>query len=196
MKLAFKYLFALPLLLTGNAVAQEFFAVRPGTGFPAELHQTIHASRAKAGDLVQFRTLEPVLIGGGVVVPENATLLGKVVFARWDTAAEPRSMLRIRIDGVRWKSGQARINAVVVGMYYVRSAYIYNPETGPRPTFLEGIHISSHPARNASTDFFSNTKDVVLRSGILLLLQHVVPNDDADQTLSASSSAADEPAKK
>lgn len=178
------------LLGTGIALGQEFYTVRPDTGFPVELQQTIRASRAKAGDPVEFRTLEPVLIGNGIVVPENAMLVGVVAFARDESKAEPRSLLRIRVQGLHWKNGQARINAVVGSVYYARSSYVLKMSNGPKPTFLEGIHIIPHLMWQASTDFYANDKDVVLHKGILLQLRHVVV-DQIPVTLSASSTAVE-----
>lgn len=187
MKRSFRFSLLFLLLGTGIALGQEFYTVRPDTGFPVELQQTIRASRAKAGDPVEFRTLEPVLIGNGIVVPENATLVGVVAFSRDEAKAEPRSLLRIRVQGLHWKSGQARINAVVGTVYYAPSAYVVKMSNGPKPTFLEGIHIVPHLMWQASTDFYAD-KEVVLHAGILLRMRHVVV-DQIPITLSASSSA-------
>ena len=184
----FFYAAAVGFLFCGVAVAQEFFTVLPDTRFPVELHRTVRVSRAKPGDPIEFRTIEPVLIGNGVVVPENARLRGAVTFVRTDPNARPRSWVRIQVQELQWKTGQASLNAVVDGVHYVRSAY-FNSFHGPlRTTFLEGIHVAPHPFRNASTDFFSDTKPVVLRDGIILEIRNIVPkNDDAEQPLSASS---------
>src|SRR5512146_611225 len=176
---------------TGIALSQEFYTVRPDTGFPVELQQTIRASRAKAGDPVEFRTLEPVLIGNGIVVPENAILVGAVAFSRDAWKSEPRSLLRIRVQGLHWKNGQARINTVVGSVYYARSSYVVKMNNGPKPTFLEGIHIVPHLMWQASTDFYADNKEVVLHKGILLQLRHVVV-DQIPVTLSASSTTAAE----
>ncbi|MGE5113705.1 MAG: hypothetical protein ACM3JB_22810 [Acidobacteriaceae bacterium] len=176
---------------TGIALGQEFYTVRSDTTFPVELQHTIRASRAKAGDLVEFRTLEPVLIGNGIVIPENATLVGIVAFSRDASKAEPRSLLRIRVQGLRWKNGQARINAVVGSVYYARSSYVVKMNNGPKPTFLEGIHIVPHLMWQASTDFYADDKEVVLHAGILLQMRHVVV-DQIPVSLSASSNAAAE----
>jgi len=182
---------AVVLFLFGRiAVAQEFFSVLPDTHFPVELHGTIRVAQAKIGDPVEFRTIEPVLIGNGVVVPENAKLRGIVVFVRTDPKAIPVSWVRIRILELRWKTGLASLNAVVDGVHYAPSAYVDNLHRGPRATFLEGIHVASHPFRKASTDFFSDEKAVVLHDGIILEMRHVVmQGNDDEQSLSASSLA-------
>ncbi len=190
MKLVLKQSLALSLLFPGIAAAQEFFSVAPDTRFPVELRQTLRATQARVGDPVKFRTLEPILIGNGIVVPQNASLLGEVVYVRSDPNASPRSWLRIRVNGLRWKTGQASINAVVDAIYYVRSAYIDTLHRRMKATFLEGITVDPHLFRNASTDFFSDSKEVVLRSGILLQMRHIVPREDDGQTLSASSTSS------
>lgn len=158
----------------------------PGTHFPVELHGTIRESKAKVGDPVEFRTIAPVLIGNSVVVPEDAEIRGSIVFVRTDRNATPPYFVRIRLQELRWKSGQANLNAVVDGVHYVRSSYFDVLHRGPRPTFLEGINIDPHPMGNASTDFFSDRKPVVLHDGIIVELRHVAPPDNpGDPTISA-----------
>lgn len=162
----------------------------PDTRFPVELHGTVRVAHAKIGDPVEFRTIEPILIGNSVVVPENAKVRGIVVFVRTDPKAIPVSWVRIRILELRWKTGLASLNAVVDGVHYAPSAYFDSFHRTPRATFLEGIHVAPHPFRNASTDFFSDAKAVVLRDGIILEMRHVVMQDNADeQSLSANSLA-------
>jgi hypothetical protein len=191
MRLTFKRFLAIALLLPGIAVAQDFFTVPADTRFPVELHQTVRASHAKVGDPVEFRTIEPTLIGNGVVVPEGAELLGEVAFVRSDRTETPPFWVRLRVYALRWDTGRARINAVVDTIYYVRSSYLGTIDRRGRITFLEGIHVDPHLFRNASTDFFSDSKEVILHSGILLQFRHIVPDDEAAQTLSASSGGAD-----
>lgn len=157
----------------------------PDTRFPVELHGTVRASRAKVGDPVEFRTIEPVLIGNGVVVPESTTLFGEVIFVRSDPGATPRFWIRIAVNSLRWQTGQACLNATVDSVYYVRSSYFGHLQHSQKVTFLEGIEIDPHLFRHASTDFFSSSREVVLRDGILLELKQFVPEDDeVGQTLS------------
>lgn len=173
------------LLNLATVFAQEV-TVRSDTTFPVELRHTIRASSAKAGDPVELRLLEPVLIGDGIVVPANASLLGDVVFARSGEVDTPHSMLRIRVQTLRWPRGEVRLNAVVGGIYFARSSYVFK-SPGPKTTFLEGITIAANLFPNASTDFSSDRKEVVLRGGILLLMRHIVSEDERTQTLSARS---------
>ncbi len=178
---------ACALLLPGMAAAQNLVAVKPDTRFPVALRQTVRASRSKVGSAVEFRTLEPILIGNGIVVPENATLLGEVAFVRSDPFATPPSWIRIVVSGLRWKTGTASLNCIVDSVYYARSTYFGGPYSGPRPTFVEGIHIQSHLFRHASTDFFSDSKEVVLRRGIQLEMRHIVSADnEVDEAFSAA----------
>ena len=182
----FFYCASVSFLFCGVAVAQGFFTVLPDTRLPVELHGTVRVSQAKVGDPVEFRTIEPVLIGNGVVVPESAKVRGTVVFARTNHQSTPSSWIRIRVQELRWKTGQASLNAVVDGVYYVRSSYFNSFHRGTRVTFLEGIHVTPHLFRNASTDFFSDSKAVVLHDGIILEMRHIVVKDE-DEELSASS---------
>jgi hypothetical protein len=189
MRHTFKHSLALAFLLPGIAVAQDFFTVPADTRFPVELHETVRASHAKVGDPIMLRTIEPVLIGNGVVVPEGAELLGEIAFVRSDRTEAPASWVRLRVYALRWKAGRARINAVVDTIYYVRSSYSERLPGRERLTFLEGIHVDPHLFRNASTDFFSDSKEVVLHAGILLQMRQIVPVEESAQTLTASSTS-------
>ncbi len=186
----FFYCAAVSFLLCGVAVAQEFFTVVPGTRFTVVLCGTLRVSKAKVGDPIEFRTIEPILIGNGVVVPENAVIRGAVTFVRSDRSATPSSWVRVRIQQLRWKTGQASLNAMVDGVHYVRAQHHDLFHREPRATFLEGIHIEPHLFRKASTDFFSDAKLVVLHDGIVLELRHIVVKDSEDeQPLSTKSIA-------
>lgn len=148
--------------------------VRRETQFPVEVRHTISASSAKIGDTVEFRTDEPVLIGNNIVVPEKATILGTVVDVRRHTGSFP-SVLRIRFDRLRWKSGEAKLNAMVLS---VRRLYA---EAGDwrfhyAPTFIEGIRVISHQQRDAYTEFICDKKDVTLRSGVAFMLRQIDPD--------------------
>ena len=128
------------------------------------------------GSPVEFRLLTPVLVGNGLVVPEEATLIGHVVQIATPTDHNPSSSLSVSVHTIRWGKNELPINAVVSQLYFVRSSYIAGG-SAPRATFLEGIQIVSHLAAEANTEFSSTKKEVVLRSGILLLLRQIDPND-------------------
>ncbi|HEU5401245.1 MAG TPA: hypothetical protein VFU86_07805 [Terriglobales bacterium] len=157
------------------------------TRFPVRVCKTIRATRARPGDRVVLETIEPVLLANGIVIPEDARLTGEVAFVRSDHKAEPQSWVRLWVTRLRWKAGQANLNAVVDAVYYVPTNYIFPfSRVERKATFLEGIHVSPHFFKNGSTDFFSDSREVVLRKGILLEMRQVVPSDEDPSTLSVS----------
>jgi hypothetical protein len=159
------------------AFAQELPSIRQDTTFPVELRQTIHSNSAKIGDSVEFRTLEAVLIGNGVVVPADAVLLGKVEAVQTRTSTYPDSLLSIRIHTLRWQKRDLPLNAVVSKVYFVRAGYLNDASMGMKPTFLEGIQIVAHISDAAFTEFSSRKKDVILRKGVMLLLRQISPEN-------------------
>ncbi len=128
------------------------------------------------GSPVEFRLLTPVLVGKGLVVPEEATLIGRVDKISFPTDQNPRSSISVSVNTIRWGKNELPINAVVSQLYFVRASRIAGGSP-PRATFLEGIQIVSHLAAEANTEFSSAKKEVVLRGGILLLLRQIDPND-------------------
>ncbi len=169
---------ALGLVLTHSLCASERqFSVRRDTQFPVEFKHSIKAKNAKVGDTVEFRTVGAVLIGNNVVVPDNSVILATIVEVQHRSATSRRSLLRLKIHTVRWKDGEAPLNAIVTS---VRPGRIQELELRWHrtliPTFLEGIKIVSHQQRDADTEFYSDDKDFTLRGGVALLLRQIDPN--------------------
>lgn len=163
------------LFISLNLAAQEMPAVKQDTMFPAELRHTINSKSAIPGDPVEFRTLEPVLLGNNVVVTTGATLLGEVEQALPRSDSSPESSISIRVRELRWNGKSVPLNAVVSGVFFVRSSYTYRSGLQQKPTFLEGIEIVAHLSETAFTEFSCRKKDVVLRNGILLMFREIDP---------------------
>ncbi len=168
------------LVVVTNAAAQELPAIKQDCTFPAELRHTIHSNSAKVGDPVEFRTVEAVLIGNGVVVPDGASLLGQIVKVMSRSGSSPEAGVSVRIDKLQWGSHSIPLNLVVSKVFYARSGFVNEPGPGAKPTFLEGIEIVAHMSEVAFTEFSSSRKDVVLRNGILLLFRQVDPEKFID----------------
>jgi hypothetical protein len=49
------------------------------------------------------------------------------------------------------------------------------------PTFLEGVRIVSYMRRQAYTEFYSDKKDVTIRSGVNFVLRQIDPNEFSDE---------------
>jgi hypothetical protein len=163
-----------------NAAAQELPSIKQDTTFPAELRHSIHSSSAKVGDAVEFRTVEPVLIGNGVVVPDGASLIGHVEEVQAPSKSAPESSVSVRIDTLQWGHHSLPLNLVVSSVFYARAGYLNDEHPGPKPTFLEGIQIVAHMSDAAFTEFSSSKKEVVLRNGVLLLFRQVDPEKYID----------------
>jgi hypothetical protein len=172
-----------------SCFAQDLQTVRQDTTFPVSLHGTIRSASAKVGDRVEFRTLEPVLLGNKIVAPYNATLIGEVESVRMKSSSSEESAVAIRVHTLRWDNYEHEVNLVVAGVYYSRPATLNGFPNGPQMTFLEGVQIVAHLTGEAFTEFSSRKKEVVLRNGILLLLRQVDPDNYRtllrDQTLAA-----------
>jgi hypothetical protein len=159
------------------AAAQQPPSIRQDTTFPVELRHTIHGNSAKVGDPVEFRTIQPVLIGNGVVIPANTLLSGAVEEVQTRSSGPAESFLSIRVHTLRWENNEIPLNAVVSSVYYARASYLHESQVGLKPTFLEGIQIVAHLSDHAYTEFSSRKKGVVLRNGVLLLLRQIDPEN-------------------
>jgi hypothetical protein len=174
-------LLLIPVLACTVLSAQEA-VVRRETQFPVELRDTIKSKSAKVGDKIKFRLNEAVLIGNNVVVPEGAKITGTIDAVRHGGAEEPRSVIRIRIHGLEWKKGTARLNAVVMSVEPTPAQLMIIPHRRHpplrSPSFTQDIEIKAHVRRDAYTDFISKDKDLVLHSGIVFLLRHIDPDHE------------------
>lgn len=174
------------VMVAANAAAQELPIIKQDTTFPAELRHTVHSGSAKIGDAVEFRTIEPVLIGNGVVVPDGASLIGQVEEVQPRSGSSAESSVSVRVNKLQWGSHSIPLNLVVSSVFYARSGYVNDPRPGPKPTFLEGILIVAHLSDAAFTEFSSRKKEVVLRNGVLLMFRQVNPDKYVDSRELAS----------
>ncbi|HEX8801550.1 MAG TPA: hypothetical protein VF772_23200 [Terriglobales bacterium] len=83
-----------------------------GVSIPAELTFTIRAERVHRGDPVEFRTLEPVLISKGLVMPANTKLTGRVVGAAPLENGKP-SWLVLLVEHGEWKNQSVPLHAFI-----------------------------------------------------------------------------------
>jgi hypothetical protein len=88
---------------------------------PAELTTTVRAGSAHRGDPVQFRTLEPVLIANGLVMPANAKLLGRVVGASPQQGDKP-SWLVLLVERAEWKQQSVPLHAFIASQIAISNA--------------------------------------------------------------------------
>lgn len=93
--------------------AQQAQVSAASVGLPVELTTTVRADKAKFGDTVQFRMLEPVLLRTGVVIPADAHVTGHVLGAKPLRGSDPSWMV-IMADRVEWKGHAEPLHAFIV----------------------------------------------------------------------------------
>ncbi len=90
---------------------------------PARLAKTVDTKKCKAGDVVEMRTLEPVLIGNGLVMPEHTRLQATVLGAASRQNEKP-SWLVLVVQKAEWKDHSVPLRAFVTSQITVK------PKTG------------------------------------------------------------------
>ncbi len=79
---------------------------------PARLLKTIDTNKCKAGDTVLMRTLEPVLLGNGLVMPEDAKLHGMIAGAASRQNDRP-SWIVLVVERAEWKKHSIPLRAFI-----------------------------------------------------------------------------------
>ncbi len=136
---------------------------------PAKLNKTIDTKKCKAGDAVEMWTLEPVLVGNGLVMPEHTKLQGKIIGAASRKNDKP-SWVLLMIDRAEWREHSIALRAFVSSQITVKAKVepqddtafdgaISLPETLSRrrsrsqsyPTSELGVS-AAHPVRDGTVD--------------------------------------------
>jgi hypothetical protein len=79
---------------------------------PVQLSKTIDTNKCKVGDVIEMKTLEPVLMGNNLVMPEKAKLLGRIVGAA-SRANEKPSWVLLVVERADWKEHSIALHAFV-----------------------------------------------------------------------------------
>jgi hypothetical protein len=87
---------------------------------PAKLNKTIDTKKCKAGDVVELRTLEPVLITNGLVMPEHTKLHGKIVGAASRQNDKP-SWVLLMVDRAEWNDHSVPLRAFVTSQITIKA---------------------------------------------------------------------------
>jgi hypothetical protein len=72
----------------------------------------VRADSVKRGDPGELRSVEPVLLGNGVVMPANARISGRIAGAAPLHDDKP-SWLVLLVEKAEWKQGSARLHAFI-----------------------------------------------------------------------------------
>jgi hypothetical protein len=108
----------LPLLAAVAAVAAAQQPSIPGNAgnfsIPAQLETTVRAEKAHPGDVVHFKTIQAVLVGQGLVMPENTQLYGHVLGAA-PLKGDKASWVSVMVDRAEWKEHRLPLRAFIAG---------------------------------------------------------------------------------
>ena len=123
----------IPVLMLAAVLVQaqqEVPSPRPGgeLTIPAELTTTVRAENARRGDQVEFRTLEPVLLGNGLVMPANARLVGRIVGAAPRQGDKP-SWLVLLVERAEWKQTSVPLHAFIARQIAISSVPLQDSQS-------------------------------------------------------------------
>lgn len=90
-------------LLTLTALAQS--SPQSGT-VQVELQKTIKTKNAKVGDEVKARTVSPLIVNHGTVIPAGSTVVGHIIAAEADAPGTGASSVTLAFDSVNVEHGQ------------------------------------------------------------------------------------------
>ena len=88
---------------------------------PARLTKTVRADKVHPGGSVEFRTLEPVLVGKGLVMPENTLLRGRILSATPKQEGR-NSWLALVVERAEWKQYSLPLRAFISAQVTLSSA--------------------------------------------------------------------------
>lgn len=103
-------------------------AAHPVLEFPAVLQERVIAGKTPVGAAVHSKLMIATLVNG-VVIPQDALLVGKVEESTGRTKSDP-SRLKIRIDVAQWKGGSLSLIAFLTNIYYANRLIEASPNEG------------------------------------------------------------------
>ncbi len=86
---------------------------------PAQLSKTLDTNKCKVGDVIEMKTLEPVLLGNNLVMPEKTRLLGTIIGAASRQDEKPSWVLLV-VERADWKEHSIALHAFVSSQITVR----------------------------------------------------------------------------
>ena len=101
----------------------------PNLSIPVRLSKTVSTGKSKRGDPVEFRSLEPILVGQGVVMPANAKLHGHVLGGAPRQGEKP-SWLVILVESAEWKDHTLPLHAFITSQISVDARELLRPADG------------------------------------------------------------------
>lgn len=142
----------LPLLavVAALAAAQQPSTVGNTGNFtiPAQLETTVRADKAHVGDAVHFKTIQAVLVGQGLVMPENTQLYGHVLGAA-PLKGDKASWVAVVVDRAEWKEHSVPLRAFIAGQITAPISRPQGDDTVSNPRDVNGVAQQSTTARRA-----------------------------------------------
>jgi hypothetical protein len=154
------------LLMMGALLVQaqpDSLVTKPAgdLSIPAELTKTVRADKAQRGDLVEFTTLEAVLLGHQLVMPPKSKLFGRVVGAAPRQGDKP-SWLVLLVERAEWKQHSVPLHAFISSQITLAPAPNRNGSTGGTADNAGDLRrmgrVSARAAAQSDTDLTSVTK--------------------------------------
>ncbi len=101
-----------PFLTSAQQPAAPNLVSSDKLSIPARLSKTLRADKAHPGDPVEFRTVEAVLVGQGLVMPADTVLHGRVLSAGPKQDGK-NSFLAFVVESATWKQNSLPLHAVI-----------------------------------------------------------------------------------
>src|SRR5271167_1842289 len=109
------------LIATAQQPAASSLVSSSKLSIPARLTRTVRADKAHPGGPVEFRTLEPVLVGKDLVMPENSLLRGRILSAGAKQEGK-NSWLVLVVERAEWKQHSLPLHAFITAQIALSSA--------------------------------------------------------------------------
>jgi hypothetical protein len=163
-----RVLFVLAVLccVTGRTEAAE-----PCTLIPVELAAAVDSSKARAGDVFRFRTIDTIVVPGGVTVPRNAVGYGIVTAASVAGAHGKAGGLVIEARYIELREHRA----FQVTIDSVASSAVRNGSAENAPSGVSVLPIPFAGTAVGAYNYFHAGKNVAIKPGFRFV---VVPVDD------------------
>jgi hypothetical protein len=155
------------------------------TTIPVVLTQTIDASKAKVGDLIEARTIQIVLCPDGTVIPKGTTIVGHLTAVRpfsFDPtpyAVQQPSFIAIHFDKVMNKTAPMELNASLRA-----AAGRYESADASSPHYLDEKDIVGTMFQIGGDTFTRHEQPVVSHEGDIVgynkkggVFAHLLPNE-------------------
>ncbi len=140
----------------------------PQTTLPVSFTKTVSASRAKAGDQVEAKTMQAVLLSNGQEIPRGAKVLGHVVRAnpfvydKTPYAKQPQGELTIQFDSLvsRGETLPLHVSLRAIADYFATDA-AYRPRPSDEDPLASTTQVGGDIVTPSQKEIISQEGDTV-----------------------------------